>query len=89
MYENDVDAAEFVTFEDVTVTTRAGNTMTKRVKVALDQQESQSGQIPIVGSSHPTPADCFEDGIAEADQVPMVPSKPRKVRSMNRADGRR
>jgi hypothetical protein len=79
MYENDVDAAQCVTFEDVTVTSRAGNTTTKRVKVAVDLKEPDSGTVPVVGTSHPT-NDHIPGGLGDEDQVPIMPSKPRKVK---------
>ena len=77
MFENDADAAEFVTFEDVMVTSRTGNTTMKRVKVALDLDESE--QIPDVRTSHP-PDDYIPHDLDVADEVPIVLPKPRKVK---------
>ena len=76
MYENDVDAAQFVTFEKVAVNSRAGNTMTKRVKVGVNLEESDSANIPVIRTSHPTNDHIFESSVDGADHVPVVASKP-------------
>ena len=80
MYENDMDAAQFVTFEEVVVNSRTGNTMTKRVKVVVNLEESDSANILVVGTSHPTNDHIFESSVDGADHVPVVASKPRKVK---------
>lgn len=81
MYENDVDAAEFVTFEDVTVTSRRGKTTTKRVKVAVDMEDADLGQIPPAPDNDipPAPDNDIPHGLDVADEVPIMPPKPRKV----------
>ena len=44
MYENDVDTAQFVRFEDVQVTRRSGKTTTESLKVAVDVEKAESGE---------------------------------------------
>ena len=80
MYENDVDAAQFVTFEEVVVNSRVGNTATKRVKVAVNLEKSDSENIPGAGKSHPTNDHIPESSVDGADHVPVVTSKPGKVK---------
>ena len=75
MYENDMDAAQFITFEDVTVTSRAENTTMKRVKVAMDLENSISGTLSVAGTSHPPNNSIPEGLVNEADHVPTVSPK--------------
>ena len=60
MLESDADAAEFVTFEEITVTKKNGKRETKRVKLALYPDlpargrafgDSDTNYIPIDGSN--------------------------------------
>ena len=78
MHWNDVDAAQFVTYEDVTVTNWVGKAQTKRVKVPLYAWESESGQTSAAGPSH-TEADYVVYDLEMADEVPIADPKPRKV----------
>ena len=80
MYENNVDAAQFVTFEEVVVNSRAGNTMTKRVKVAVNLEQSDLANIPGAGKSHPKNDHIPESSVDGAGYVPVVTSKPQKVK---------
>ena len=80
MYENNMDATQFVTLEEVAVNSRVGNTITKRVKVAVNLEESDLANIPVVGTSHPTNDHIFESLVDGANHVPVVASKPQKVK---------
>jgi len=85
MHWNDVDAAQFVTYEDVTVINRAGKAQTKRVKVPLYPRESDSGQIPAACPPY-NQADYVSHDVDMADEVPIADPKPRKVRSRMHLD---
>jgi len=82
LLETDVDAADAVTYEDVTYTTKGGKTKTKRVKVDLNPrvhhptppvQEPQEPEAPL--------ANDFEMGGPEPDVVQVPEPKRRKVRT--------
>jgi len=80
MLETDVDAAEIVTFETETYTTKGGGTKTKRIKVALNPQNVPAGDAGP--SSQPVDSvsndmDMLEPG---PDAVPCAEPKKRKVR---------
>ena len=87
MHWDDVDAAQFVTYEDVTVTNRAGKVQTKRMKVPLYPRESESGSTAGPGPFHDQ-GDYVLHDVDGADEVPIGDPKPRKVMStMNRSAG--
>ena len=80
MYENNVDTAQFVTFEEVVVNSRVENTTTKRVKVVVNLEEPDLANIPGAGKSHPTNDYIPESSVDGADHVPAVTPKPQKVK---------
>ena len=78
MLENSANAAEMVTFEDVTVVGQGGKLMTRRVKVALLPQRTQEEEGPAPGSST-EPVGAFFD-VDMADLVPLREKQPQKVK---------
>jgi hypothetical protein len=70
LLETDVDAADAVTFENVTVTSKRGRATTKRVKVALYSQE-----IPPTSEVGPSSEslDTFTNNMEMVEPVPEVP----------------
>jgi hypothetical protein len=87
LLETDVDAADAVTFEDVTTISKGGRATTKRVKVALYPQE-EIPQIPDAGPSS-EPLDAFANnmdmGEPVFDEAPFAAPPRRKVRSRGRS----
>lgn len=83
MLENDVDAAEAVTFKKVTVT-KGGRTTTKKVKVHLFPPEDEATPpVPVEQVPEPeaTFANDFEMGGPEPDVVQVLERRRRKVRT--------
>jgi len=81
LLEDDIDAAEAVTFQNITVTSKGGRTQTKRVKVDLNPraheatppaEQSQEPQGPL--------ANDIEMGELMPDAVPVQEPRHRKVR---------
>jgi hypothetical protein len=77
MHWNDVEAAQFVTYEDVTVVNPAGTAQTKRVKVPLYPRETESGHTAAAGPAH----NQADYDLHMADEVPITDRIPRKVQS--------
>jgi hypothetical protein len=82
MYEGDVAAAEAVTFQTVTGTNRAGKQTTKKIKIAINAQGSPSTETPTTGPSQEIDDNSFND-VEMPDDMPIIGSKPRKVRLHN------
>jgi CxC2 like cysteine cluster associated with KDZ transposases len=81
MLENSADAAEMVTFEDLTVVGRGGKVTKKRVKVALlPERTTQQEAGPAEGSSTDPEGGFFNDlDVDMADPVPLREKRPQKV----------
>ena len=81
MYEGDVDAAECVTFETETYTTRTGKQKTRKIKVPLSlpgtepRNEATPGAGPPQNSDHYVPHD-----VEMTDNATNTHPKPKKVR---------
>jgi len=82
MLETDVDAADEVTYEEVTVTTKGGRTQTKRVKVHLYPPVNEATP-PVEEVQEPEApfANDFEMGPPEPDVVQVQETRHRKVRT--------
>jgi hypothetical protein len=77
LLEDDVDAAEVVTFKNVTVTTKSGEKKTRRVKVALFEP-AKSAQMPQAMEKR----SLLSFNLAK--NFPLTPMTPGKLRtSMN------
>ena len=81
MYEDDADAAECITFETETYTTRTGKQKMRQIKVPVHLAETEPqrpGQTPGAGPSH-TSGHYFPNDVEMTDDVPVADPKPRKV----------
>ena len=78
MYENDVDAADTVTFQTVKDITKSGKTKTKKVKIALYPQEPQPQSSPTAGPSHNQDG-YFPNDVEMPNDVPISQPKLQKV----------
>jgi hypothetical protein len=82
MLDTDVDAADAVTFENVTVISKGGRATTKRVKVALDPEEipqtSEAGRSSEPLDTFPNNMEMVEPVL---DEAPFAEPTRRKVRS--------
>ena len=70
MFKSDIDAAEAITFKNVTVTSKGGRTQTKRVKVDLN---------PCVNEGTPTGEQSEEAGGSFANDIEMEELMPDAV----------
>jgi hypothetical protein len=77
MVEDDIDAAEIVTFRNVTVTSSSGSTQTKRVMVELFPRVEQEVAPP---AQSPEPEQSFATDIDMGDAMPDSVPRHRKVR---------
>lgn len=83
--DEDVDAAEIVTFEDVTVTRRDGRTATRKVTVPLFQAQPAQTEPPATSEDHINAVANDIDMIdfppeAEPDVVPVAAPRVGRVR---------
>ena len=81
MFESDIDAAEAITFQNVTITSKTGRTQTKRVKVDLNPRVHEPPPLP---EQSPRPEGPFGGDIEMEglmpDAVPVQELRRRKVR---------
>jgi hypothetical protein len=84
MVEGDMNAAEFVTFQNVTVTSSSGSTQTKRVMVELfprvEEEIARPAQSPEPEQSF---ANDYDMGDAMPEGIPDSVPRHRKVRAQN------
>ena len=81
MYEDDADAAECITFETETYTTRTGKQKTRQIKVPLHlpgTEPQQPGRTPGAGPSK-TSGHYVPNDVEMTDDVPVADPKPKKV----------
>jgi hypothetical protein len=87
MLDTDADAAEIVTFETETYTTKGGRTKTKRIKVALNPQNVPAGPSNDEAGPSSQPVDSVSNDMdmePGPDAVPCAEPKERKVRVVHK-----
>ena len=89
--EGDIDAAEAVTFKNVTVTSKGGKTQTKRIRVDLNPLVHEATPPAVEPEGPFAPEGPFENDIemrdSMPDAVPVSEPRRRKVRGRGRFPG--